>query len=226
MFLPRLGHFRAVLGHRAFAALLDQGAVSIASFGTGILLSRAFAGPERGQLGLYYLAVAIGILIMEVQNALVSTPHMVTAPTLKPDLLRGFNGRRADTSCGAVGAHHGGAGGFCGGCAGDGVGFASADADRVRGDGGGAGGAEFWAVFEFCAASAAGGVRGGLGRYDLAIGGDRDSGQDAFAVGVVGGGGDWGGESGGWGAGAVFNARASAQWIRRGRGGIFGITGG
>jgi O-antigen/teichoic acid export membrane protein len=92
MVSPRLGHFRAALGHRAFAALLDQGAVSSASFGTGILLSRAFAGPERGQLGLYYLAVAIGILIMEVQNALVSTPHMVTAPTLKSDLLLGFNG--------------------------------------------------------------------------------------------------------------------------------------
>jgi O-antigen/teichoic acid export membrane protein len=44
------------------------------------------------QLGLYYLAVTIGILIMEVQNALVSTPHMVTAPTLESDRLRRFNG--------------------------------------------------------------------------------------------------------------------------------------
>jgi O-antigen/teichoic acid export membrane protein len=89
---PRLGYFRATLRHRAFAALLDQGAVSLASFGTGILLSRAFAGPERVQLGLYYLAVTIGILIMEVQNALVSTPHMVAAPTLQPERLRRFNG--------------------------------------------------------------------------------------------------------------------------------------
>jgi O-antigen/teichoic acid export membrane protein len=92
MLSAKLGHIRAVLGHRAFAALLDQGAVSLASFGTGILLSRAFVGPERVQLGLYYLAVTIGILIVEVQNALVSTPHMVTAPTLKPELLRQFNG--------------------------------------------------------------------------------------------------------------------------------------
>ena len=87
-----LGQIRATLRHRALAALLDQGAVSVASFGTGILLSRAFAGPQRAQLGLYYLAVTIGILIMEVQNALVSTPHMVTAPTLKPERLRRFNG--------------------------------------------------------------------------------------------------------------------------------------
>ena len=92
MLSPRLAHIRATLGHRAVAALLDQGAVSVASFGTGILLSRAFAGPQRVQLGLYYLAVTIGILIMEVQNALVSTPHMVTAPTLKSDRLRRFNG--------------------------------------------------------------------------------------------------------------------------------------
>jgi O-antigen/teichoic acid export membrane protein len=87
-----INQFRAMLGHRAFAALLDQGAVSLASFGTGILLSRAFAGAQREQLGLYYLAVTIGILIMEVQNALVSTPHMVTAPTLKPERLCRFNG--------------------------------------------------------------------------------------------------------------------------------------
>ena len=92
MVSPRLGYFRAILRHRALAALLDQGAVSVASFGTGILLSRAFVGSQRVQLGLYYLAVTIGILIMEVQNALVSTPHMVTAPTLKSDRLRRFNG--------------------------------------------------------------------------------------------------------------------------------------
>ena len=83
---------RRFTGHRAFIALLDQGAVSIASFGTGILLSRAFAGPRREQLGLYYLAVTIGVLIVEVQNALISTPHTVTAPTLAPEQRRRYNG--------------------------------------------------------------------------------------------------------------------------------------
>lgn len=85
-------HLRHILGHRAVVALADQAAVSIASFGTGILLSRAFVGERREQLGLYYLAVTIGILIVELQNALVSTPHTVTAPTLKPEQLRRFNG--------------------------------------------------------------------------------------------------------------------------------------
>jgi O-antigen/teichoic acid export membrane protein len=82
----------AALRHRALVALLDQAAVSIASFGTGILLSRAFAGEGREQLGLYYLAVTIGILIVELQNALICTPLTVTAPTLSPEQLRRFNG--------------------------------------------------------------------------------------------------------------------------------------
>ena len=81
-----------LLRHRAFIALLDQAAVSIASFGTGILLSRAFVGGRREQLGLYYLAVTIGILIGELQNALICTPLTVIAPTVSPKERRRFNG--------------------------------------------------------------------------------------------------------------------------------------
>lgn len=84
--VPRL------IKHRAFVALVDQAAVSIASFGTGMLLSRAFVGPRREQLGLYYLAITIGILIGELQNSLVSAPHTITAPTLDPQTQRHFNG--------------------------------------------------------------------------------------------------------------------------------------
>jgi hypothetical protein len=74
--MPGPKSLAALVRHRAVIALADQAAVSIASFGTGILLSRAFAGNLREQLGLYYLAVTIGILIVEIQNALVSTPLM------------------------------------------------------------------------------------------------------------------------------------------------------
>jgi O-antigen/teichoic acid export membrane protein len=83
---------RRVVGHRAFVALMDQGAVSGANFATGILLSRTFVGQQREQLGLYYLAFTIAILITELQNALVSTPHMVAAPKLRDQRLRSFNG--------------------------------------------------------------------------------------------------------------------------------------
>lgn len=83
---------KSTLRSRAFVALLDQAAVSIASFGTGILLSRAFAGAAREQLGLYYLAFTIGIFIVEIQNALVCTPLTVIAPKLSADDRRRFNG--------------------------------------------------------------------------------------------------------------------------------------
>jgi O-antigen/teichoic acid export membrane protein len=92
MFRFRLRHVRSVLGHRATVVLADQAAVSIASFGTSIFLSRTFAAQQREQLGFYYLAGVISILIGELQNALVSTPHMVVAPTLDPTQLRRFNG--------------------------------------------------------------------------------------------------------------------------------------
>jgi O-antigen/teichoic acid export membrane protein len=91
----RIQSLGAALRHRASVALLDQAAVSIASFGTGILLSRAFVGQRREELGLYYLAVTIGILIVEFQNALVCTPLTVTAPTLSPPQRRRFNGSAA-----------------------------------------------------------------------------------------------------------------------------------
>jgi O-antigen/teichoic acid export membrane protein len=92
MFATSIKQFHAMLRHRALIALFDQGAVSVASFGTGILLSRAFAGEQREQLGLYYLASTIGILIVEIQNALVSTPHTVKAPTISAEQLSQFNG--------------------------------------------------------------------------------------------------------------------------------------
>jgi O-antigen/teichoic acid export membrane protein len=91
MLPTRLHSLQAILRHRAFVALVDQAAVSIASFGTGMLLSRAFVA-TREQLGLYYLSVTIGILIIEIQNALVSTPLTVTLPTLTPEKLRRFIG--------------------------------------------------------------------------------------------------------------------------------------
>jgi len=87
-----VGQLRRMIQHRAFIALMDQGAVSGANFATGILLSRAFVGPRREQLGLYYLAFTIAILITELQNALVSTPHMVAAPKLRSQRLQRFNG--------------------------------------------------------------------------------------------------------------------------------------
>jgi O-antigen/teichoic acid export membrane protein len=92
MFARGGAQLRQAVGHRAFVALMDQGAVSGANFATGILLSRAFVGERREQLGLYYLAFTIGILITELQNALVSTPHMVAAPKLRNQQLQSFNG--------------------------------------------------------------------------------------------------------------------------------------
>lgn len=83
----RLHHKAAV---RAFLALADQGVVSVATFLTGMLMTRQ--AETKDQAALYFLAFTVWIIIGEVGNSLVSTPHMIRSPRLQGSRLHQFNG--------------------------------------------------------------------------------------------------------------------------------------
>ncbi|HQY87680.1 MAG TPA: hypothetical protein PK402_03415 [Tepidisphaeraceae bacterium] len=85
---PTRLHHRATV--RAFLALADQGVVSVATFLTGMLTARA-AG-TKDSIALYYLALTLWVVIGEVGNSLVSTPHMIRSPKLSGTRLHQFNG--------------------------------------------------------------------------------------------------------------------------------------
>lgn len=65
------------LAGNAILALVGQGFLSLTTFGTGVLVGRA-CGPE--QYGLYFLGFTIVVFMLELQNALISTPYSVYAP--------------------------------------------------------------------------------------------------------------------------------------------------
>lgn len=85
---PKRLHHRAAV--RALVALADQGVVSIATFLTGMLVTRQ--AQSKDEAALYFLAFTIWIIIGEVGNSLVSTPHMIRSPRLHGNRLREFNG--------------------------------------------------------------------------------------------------------------------------------------
>lgn len=62
-------------------AVAGQGFASLTNFGTGMIVGRA-CGPA--DLGLYYLGFTVLVFILEMQNALISTPYTVYAPRKEP----------------------------------------------------------------------------------------------------------------------------------------------
>jgi O-antigen/teichoic acid export membrane protein len=81
---------RSRMGSRTRMALtlFDQGIVSIATYGTGVLVARATA---EG-VGLYALVFTLWVLGSEVHNSLVSTPQMLKLPRLSDTQGKQFNG--------------------------------------------------------------------------------------------------------------------------------------
>ncbi|MBI1318117.1 MAG: oligosaccharide flippase family protein [Candidatus Hydrogenedens sp.] len=74
---------------RPLFGLAGQVFVSGTNFGTGVLLAR-FAGKE--QYGHYFLGFTLLVYMVELQNALISTPYMVYAPRMDEAERRRYAG--------------------------------------------------------------------------------------------------------------------------------------
>lgn len=70
-------------------AVAGQAFASLTNFGTGMIVGRA-SGPA--DLGLYYLGFTILVFILEMQNALISTPYSVYAPRKNGDDAAWYRG--------------------------------------------------------------------------------------------------------------------------------------
>lgn len=73
---------------RAFLTLFDQGVVSIATYATTVLVSRA----SQPGVGWYMLVFTLWIFGTEVHNSLVSTPQMIKLPGMRARRTKEFNG--------------------------------------------------------------------------------------------------------------------------------------
>lgn len=85
-FAPPVPRWRSNV--RVAVALFDQGIVSVATYVTGVLVSRAT--PEG--FGLYTLVFTLWVLGGEAHNSLISTPQMLRLPHLNQNARRRFNG--------------------------------------------------------------------------------------------------------------------------------------
>lgn len=73
---------------RTLLTLFDQGVVSIATYATGVLVSRS----GEVQFGWYFLVFTLWIFGTELHNSLVSTPQMLRLPGLRGNRAKSFNG--------------------------------------------------------------------------------------------------------------------------------------
>ncbi len=71
-------------------ALLDQGAISLTSFATAVMLGRT-AGPS--ELALYSLGLTLLLVLATVQDSLVSTPYTVYGARLSAADRAAYAGR-------------------------------------------------------------------------------------------------------------------------------------
>ena len=63
-----------------WAALANQGVVSLNNFFTGIIIGRYCS---KGEFGLYMLGLTIVLMAMDMQTSLISTPYMIYSPRFK-----------------------------------------------------------------------------------------------------------------------------------------------
>lgn len=73
---------------RTLLTLFDQGVFSIATYLTGVCVSRA----GKAQFGWYILVFTLWVFGTELHNSLVSTPQMLRLPKLRGERARSFNG--------------------------------------------------------------------------------------------------------------------------------------
>lgn len=73
---------------RVVLTLADQGVVSVATFLTGVMVSRA----TQAGFGMYALVLTLWVFAGEAQNSLVATPQMLRLPRLNAQQARRFNG--------------------------------------------------------------------------------------------------------------------------------------
>ena len=73
---------------RVVLTLADQGVVSVATFATGVMISRS----TQSGFGMYALVLTLWVLAGEVLNSLILTPHMLRLPRLNAVRARRFNG--------------------------------------------------------------------------------------------------------------------------------------
>lgn len=77
------------LPRNVLLAVAGQGFASLTNFGTGMLVGRA-SGPA--DLGLYYLGFTILVFVLEMQNALISTPYSVYSPRKRDEEAAWYRG--------------------------------------------------------------------------------------------------------------------------------------
>ena len=81
--------YERVPQRHVLAAVTGQAFASGTNFGTGVIIGR-LCGKE--EYGLYYLGFTLLIFVIELQNALISTPYMVYAPRLEANEHRRYTG--------------------------------------------------------------------------------------------------------------------------------------
>ncbi len=74
---------------KALLAVAGQFFASLTNFGTGVIVGRA-CGPA--DYGLYFLGFTILVFLLEIQNALISTPYTVYAPRKQGDEAAWYRG--------------------------------------------------------------------------------------------------------------------------------------
>lgn len=86
--VPRWEALRQAVPWRVVWTLCDQSVVSIATFLTGVMVSRA----TQAGFGMYALVLTLWVFAGEAHNSLVSTPQMLRLPRLNQRAARRFNG--------------------------------------------------------------------------------------------------------------------------------------
>jgi O-antigen/teichoic acid export membrane protein len=75
--------------HRSVCALVDQGVVSVTSFGTGVIIARSCT---REGFGIYVLGLSVVYAIMNIQTSLITSPFTVQSATLADPYLAQYKG--------------------------------------------------------------------------------------------------------------------------------------
>jgi O-antigen/teichoic acid export membrane protein len=76
----RVSLFFKPTARAGWAALVNQGVVSLNNFFTGVIIGRYCS---KGEFGLYMLGLSIVLIMIDLQASLISTPYMIYSPRFK-----------------------------------------------------------------------------------------------------------------------------------------------